>query len=57
MNLLQQLTFVYLSSYLLVGGLGLLVVPTLTLRLLLSNGSYGDVMPRLAAFSCSPSVA
>ena len=47
MNLLQQLTFVYLSSYLLVGGLGLLVVPELTLRLLLSNGSYGDVMPRL----------
>jgi hypothetical protein len=47
MNLLQQLTFIYLSSYLLVGGLGLLVVPVLTLRLLLSNGSYGDVMPRL----------
>jgi hypothetical protein len=34
-------------GYLLVGGLGLLVVPELTLRLLLSNGSYGDVMPRL----------
>ena len=48
MNLLQQLTFIYLSSYLLVGGLGLLVEPELTLRLLLSNGSYGDVMPRLA---------
>src|SRR5215470_9787982 len=47
MNLLQRLTFIYLSSYLLVGGLGLLVVPELTLRLLLSNGSYGDVMPRL----------
>src|SRR5262245_49399851 len=47
MNLLQQLTFIYLSSYLLVGGLGLLVVPELALRLLLSNGNYGDVMPRL----------
>src|SRR5262245_60107812 len=47
MNLLQQLTFIYLSSYLLVGGLGLLVVPELALRLLMSNGSYGDVMPRL----------
>src|SRR5262249_4071683 len=46
-NLLQRLTFIYLASYLLVGGLGLLVVPELTLRLLLSNGSYGDVMPRL----------
>jgi hypothetical protein len=47
MKLLQQLTFIYLSSYLLMGGLGLLVMPELTLRLLLSNGSYGDVMPRL----------
>src|SRR4029450_498608 len=47
MNLLQQRTFIFLSSYLLVGGLGLLVVPELTLRLLLSNGSYGDVMPRM----------
>jgi len=46
-NLVQQLIFIYLASYLLVGGLGLLVVPELTLRLLLSNGSYGDVMPRL----------
>ena len=47
MNLLQQLTFIYLASYLLVGGLGLLVVPELALRLLMSNGNYGDVMPRL----------
>src|SRR5262245_34825592 len=46
-NLLQRLTFVYLASYLLGGGFGFLVVPELTLRLLLSNGSYGDVMPRL----------
>ena len=46
-DLLQRLTFIYLASYLLVGGLGLHVVPDLTLRLLLSNDSYGDVMPRL----------
>jgi uncharacterized protein YjeT (DUF2065 family) len=46
-NLLQRLTFIYLASYLLVGGIGLFVAPELTLRLLLSNGSYGDVMPRL----------
>ncbi len=44
---MQRLTFIYLSSYLLLGGLGLLVVPGLTLRLMLSNGTYGDVMPRL----------
>src|SRR5262245_57796269 len=47
MKLLQQLTFIYLSSYLLVGGFGLLLAPELALRLLLSNGRYGDVMPRL----------
>jgi uncharacterized protein YjeT (DUF2065 family) len=47
MSQLQRLTFIYLASYLFVGGLGFLVVPELTLRLLLSNGSYGDVMPRL----------
>ena len=44
---MQRLTFIYLASYLLVGGLGFLAAPELTLRLLLSNGSYGDVMPRL----------
>jgi hypothetical protein len=44
---MRRLTFIYLATYLLVGGLGLLVMPALTLRLLLSNGTYGDVMPRL----------
>jgi len=44
---LQRVTFIYLASYLLVGGFGLLVVPELTLRLLLSNGNYDNVMPRL----------
>jgi len=45
---IKRLTFMYLAGYLLVGGLGLLVAPGLTLRLLLSNGEYGDVMPRFA---------
>jgi hypothetical protein len=44
---LQRLTFVYLASYLLIGGGSLIVAPGLTLRLLMSNGDYGDVMPRL----------
>jgi hypothetical protein len=43
----QRLTLIYLASYLLGGGFGLLIVPELTLQLLLSNGAYGDVMPRL----------
>src|SRR5262245_62438355 len=46
-NILQRVTFIYLASYLLVGGFGLLLMPELTLRLLLSNGTYGHVMPRL----------
>lgn len=44
---MQRLTFIYLASYLIAGGLGLLLAPELALRLLLSNGSYGDVMPRV----------
>jgi uncharacterized protein YjeT (DUF2065 family) len=37
----------YVYTYLIVGGVGLLVVPDVALRLLLSNGSYGDIMPRV----------
>ena len=44
---MQRVTLIYLTSYLFLGGLGLLVFPDLALRLLLSNGSYGDVMPRV----------
>ena len=44
---MKRLTFTYLSGYLALGGLGLLVAPDLTLRLLLSNGEYGTVMPRV----------
>ena len=44
---MQQITFIYLAAYLATGGLGLLLFPDLTLRLMLSNGAYGDVMPRI----------
>jgi uncharacterized protein YjeT (DUF2065 family) len=44
---LQRLTFIYLGSYLVIGGLGFLLAPEWTLRLLFAQGSYGDVMPRL----------
>ncbi|MDH3223007.1 MAG: hypothetical protein OEO23_04760 [Gemmatimonadota bacterium] len=44
---MKKLTLVYLVSYLSVGGIGLLLVPDFALSLLLSNGEYGDVMPRL----------
>ncbi len=36
----------YLLAYLTFGGVGLLAAPHWALRLLASNGDYGDVMPR-----------
>src|SRR5262245_36090364 len=44
---MRRLTLMYLATYLLSGGGSLIVAPDLALRLLLSNGAYGDVMPRL----------
>jgi len=38
----------YLVSYLLLSGLALLLSPTITLRVLLSNGHYDDVFPRFS---------
>ena len=38
----------YLVSYLTVAGLALFLAPGIALPLLLSNGDYGDVFPRLA---------
>ena len=45
---MKRLTLIYLTGYLAVGGIGFLFVPDLALSLLLSNGEYGDVMPRVA---------
>jgi uncharacterized protein YjeT (DUF2065 family) len=42
-----RLSLFYLIGYLVFSGLALLLAPQLTLKLLFSNGSYGDVMPRL----------
>jgi hypothetical protein len=43
-----HLSLYYLVSYLTVAGLALFLVPDLALQLLLSNGEYGLVFPRLA---------
>ena len=43
----------YLGSYLALGGLGLLLVPHATLRLLQSNRDYGDVFPRVTGMLMS----
>jgi uncharacterized protein YjeT (DUF2065 family) len=48
-----RLSLFYLSSYLLVIGLGLLLVPHDTLKILQSTGDYGDAFPRLAGMLMS----
>lgn len=45
---IKRINLIYLFSYLVLSGLGFLIIPGLTLKLLFSNGDYGDVMPRLA---------
>ena len=45
---MKKLTWIYLASYLLIGGIGFAFIPELTLKLFLSNGDYGDIMPRVA---------
>lgn len=42
-----HLSLFYLAAYLVGAGVALVFVPSITLKLLFSNGSYGDVMPRL----------
>jgi hypothetical protein len=43
-----RLSFFYLFGYLTFGGLGLLAAPSTVLPLMLANGQYGEVMPRVA---------
>jgi hypothetical protein len=43
-----HLSLYYLVSYLTVAGLALFLAPGFALSLLLSNGDYGNVFPRLA---------
>jgi len=43
-----RLSLFYLAGYLIPAGLLLLFAPTFSIKLLLSNGEYGDVFPRLA---------
>jgi len=42
-----HLSLYYLFAYLIVAGVALILAPQLALKLLLSNGNYGDVFPRL----------
>jgi len=43
-----RLSLYYPATYLTIAGLSLLLAPQLSLKILLSNGDYGDVFPRAA---------
>jgi hypothetical protein len=43
----------YLAGYLLAGGFALLLAPDHTLKILFSNGDYGEIFPRLAGMLMS----
>jgi uncharacterized protein YjeT (DUF2065 family) len=48
-----RLSLYYLGSYLVIIGVGLLLAPRATLKILQSNGDYGDVFPRVAGMLMS----
>ncbi len=48
-----RLSLYYLGSYLVLIGVGLLLAPDETLRILQSDGEYGDVFPRVAGMLMS----
>ena len=48
-----RLSLFYLGSYLAIIGFGLLFAPHETLRILQSNGNYGDVFPRVSGMLMS----
>ena len=50
----KKITLTYLVTYLAIGGIGFTLFPNQILELFLSNGSYGDIMPRMAGmFMCA----
>ena len=42
-----RISLFYLAGYLIPTGIGLLFMPGITLKLLMSNGDYGDMFPRV----------
>ena len=45
---MKRYLLMYLASYLFFGGAGFAFMPELTLKMFMSNGEYGDIMPRVA---------
>ncbi len=49
----KKLTLTYLTTYLFIGGVGFAFFPAQILKLFLSTGEYGDIMPRVVGmFMC-----
>jgi hypothetical protein len=44
---LKRISLSYVAAYLMMGGLGLAIIPDLFLELFQSNKDYGNVMPRV----------
>ena len=44
---MKKITLLYLYSYLFLGGFGLAVTPSIALEIFMSNGDYGEIMPRI----------
>ena len=42
-----RLSLTYLATYLLIGGIGLLLAPKIALSLLLATGDYGRIFPQI----------
>ncbi len=45
---MKKITWIYLASYLSIGGFGFAFAPEIALKLFMSSGDYGDIMPRVA---------
>ena len=45
---MKRFLLIYLASYLFFGGVGFALLPEFTLKLFMSTGDYGDIMPRVA---------
>ena len=44
---MKKITLIYLASYLFIGGIGFAFIPEMILKIFMSTGEYGDIMPRV----------
>lgn len=44
---MKKITLTYLSTYLIIGGIGFGFFPNLAFKLFMSTGSYDEIMPRM----------